>query len=398
MASEQDTSASLPDDLEGWVADHTAEIEPGREDVLARAIRSYRLQTNTGANTDESEDLNERDNTEDTDEPANVDDTDTGETEDTDEKDDTDNTDVGESADTDQRDNTDDTDESADIEETDLGDNPNETALTEQATNRKDAAVSDELALRLSELDARLEDLEAVSIDQRLADLEADLDSHVEDLRSRVVDVLKETRSRAPAAHDHPDLETQLTAVQADLETHTEQLSDQQSHTDEIDSTLESVAEQTDSLAETIETLESKTDTIEGNLETATETIETLESKADRLAGAVVDLRRRLGRVESHITYERALARLLETAARMGLKKADCGSCNETVMLSMLAEPACPHCRSVFEGIEAGLGIFKSASLVVADRPALEAGETPDKPFEPSGARNHSQPSEPNSQ
>lgn len=253
MASEQGDRASLPGGIEEWLADHTAEIDGDRDDVVARALVSYRL-------------------------------------------------------------------------------------LTENGDEKLDS--------RLEEIESRLHAVETATADDRLDELEAELDGHVEDLRSRIVDVVKEARSRAPANHEHTALEDRL----ASLET-------------------------------TTDTLESTTDSVGADLETTAETVETLESKADRLAGAVVDIRRRVERIERHVSHETALAELLETAARNGVETARCGNCNEEVRLSMLVEPACPHCRSVFEDVEPGSLFFKPATLTVADRPALEAGETTDRPF-----------------
>ncbi|MEA1932243.1 MAG: hypothetical protein U9O06_11945 [Euryarchaeota archaeon] len=212
------------------------------------------------------------------------------------------------------------------------------------------------LETTLSELEARIAALESDSDPDadRIEALEAELDEHVEDLRSRIVDVVKEARSRAPADHSHEELQASIEEIEAEVET--------------LD-----------------EMVEDRLGVAEGELGSVSESVETLETKADRLAGAVVDLRRRLKRVESHITHQTALAELLETAAREEIEKARCNNCNETVQLGLLVEPACPHCRSVFDGIEPGSMFFKSAWLTIADRPALEAGSTTEEPFDADG-------------
>ncbi|MFD1642743.1 hypothetical protein [Halohasta litorea] len=212
------------------------------------------------------------------------------------------------------------------------------------------------LETTLSELEARIAALESDSDPDadRIEALEAELDEHVEDLRSRIVDVVKEARSRAPADHSHEELRASIEGIEAEVET--------------LD-----------------EMVEDRLGVAEGELGSVSESVETLETKADRLAGAVVDLRRRLKRVESHITHQTALAELLETAAREEIEKARCNNCNETVQLGLLVEPACPHCRSVFDGIEPGSMFFKSAWLTIADRPALEAGSTTEEPFDADG-------------
>jgi len=244
-----------------------------------------------------------------------------------------------------------------------------------------DADEDNALETTLSELEARIEALEtdpAPDAD-RIEALETELDEHVQDLRSRIVDVAKEARSRAPAEHSHEELDDRLAAVEDDL-----------AGLDDYEATTEELRTSTEELKSEVETLddvvESRLGATEDELGSVSESLETLETKADRLAGAVVDLRRRLKRVESHVTHQTALAELLETAAREEIEKARCDNCNETVQLGLLVEPACPHCRSAFDGIEPGSMFFKSAWLTIADRPALEAGSTTEQPFDTDGS------------
>ncbi len=242
----------------------------------------------------------------------------------------------------------------------------------------EDADEDDALETTLSELEARIEALEADSDPEsdRIEELEAELDDHVEDLRSRIVDVVKEARSRAPADHSHAELDARLSELEGEIDA----LGGES--TEELRASIEDVEAELTALDELIE---DRLGAAEGELDSTAESIETLQTKADRLAGAVVDLRRRLTRVESHITHQTALAQLLETAAREDIEKARCDNCDETVRLGMLVEPACPHCRSVFDGIEPGSMFFKSAWLTIADRPALEAGSTTEEPFDADG-------------
>ena len=278
MASEQGESASLPGGIEEWLADHIDDTGEDRADVLARAVASYRLLTET-AEGDES------------------------------------------------------------------------------------------LESTLSELESRVESLEGESESQldgdRVDALEAELDDHVEDLRSKIVDVLKEARSRAPADHDHEPLETRL--------------DEQAETTDELRASVDELADEIEGFDETVETRFSG---LEGELGPLAESVSDIESKATKLAGAVVEMRKRLQRVESHVSHQTALAELLQTAARENISQAKCDNCNETVDLGLLVEPICPHCRSVFDGLKPGSMFFKSAWLTIADRPALEAGETTEQPFD----------------
>ena len=227
----------------------------------------------------------------------------------------------------------------------------------------------------VSELESRVEKLETEAGADRIDELEADLDAHVEDLRSRIVDVMKEARARAPADHDHEA----LAELDADVERLEAQLTD---HTGSVDSLAESVELLESELSAVEADFEDRFEAAEGEVGSLSESVGTVESKADRLAEVVVDLRRRVQRIESHVTHQTALAELLETAAREDIESARCDNCSEMVSLPLLAEPACPHCRSVFDGLEPGSMFFKSAWLTVADRPALEAGTTTDQAFD----------------
>lgn len=240
------------------------------------------------------------------------------------------------------------------------------------------------LTATLTDIESRLADLEAKTAAGqaedleigRVDELESELDSHVEDLRSRIVEVAKDVRARARTDHSHETLDNRLNKIEAETESLRATLDSQQSTTDDL-------------AAQTTE-LESTTAENEAGLEATSESVETLESKADRLASVVVDLRRRLTRVESHISHQQALARLLATAAKKEITRATCGECGESVELGMLVEPACPHCRNVFNDIESGNWFFNSAVLIVADRPALEAGETTNRPFSATQDKNTS--------
>lgn len=243
----------------------------------------------------------------------------------------------------------------------------------------EDEDTDDALESALSDLETRIEALESDTDADRIDALEADLDEHVEDLRSRIVDVVKEARSRAPADHSHEELDDRLSEVEGEYDDLDTQLADQESTAEELRASVDELETE---VVELESMVDNRVGAAEGELGSVSESVETLETKADRLAGALVDLRRRVGRIESHVTHQTALAELLETAAREDVEKARCDNCNETVRLGMLVEPACPHCRAVFDGIEPGSMFFKSAWLTIADRPALEAGSTTDEPFD----------------
>jgi len=182
----------------------------------------------------------------------------------------------------------------------------------------------------IADLEARIDELAG-----RVGDLEADLDEKITDVRERVIQVKRDADAKAPADHDHPALERR------------------------VDDGFENYEEILEYLTERTEALE--------------DAAEDRSAKLHRVANAVVDLRRRMAAVEGVLEEREAVAELRETANRQGISEAACGSCGKSVRLGLLEEPACPHCESPFDGVEAG-GWFRSNRLTVGDRPALESG------------------------
>jgi phage shock protein A len=199
----------------------------------------------------------------------------------------------------------------------------------------------------------RLDDVE-----RRLAETERSVESDVEDLRDRVVQVKREADDRAPADHDHPDLDDRV---------------------DRAEDRAEAAASRVDDLAADLADLESRVgggfENYEEVLTYLTDTTEELEERTRRLAGAVVDARRTLVRLESATATRAAADDLRREANRHGETRARCGDCDGTVDLTLLSAPECPHCGATLAGFEPGSGFFSSATLTVGDRPALD-GET----------------------
>ena len=200
---------------------------------------------------------------------------------------------------------------------------------------------ADALAAELEALDARVGDLT-----DRVGGVETDLDEKITDVRERVIQVKRETDAKAPADHDHPDLESRMD----------EQLERLEGRIDEgfenYEEILEYLTQRTDDLADDAADRGAKLRTV---------------------ANAVVDLRRRVAAIETVVEERAAVAALRESANQQGIAVAACDSCGGSVRLGLLDEPACPHCESPFDGVEPG-GWFRSARLTVGDVPALEAG------------------------
>ncbi|MGQ4557077.1 CopG family transcriptional regulator [Halobellus sp. GM3] len=164
----------------------------------------------------------------------------------------------------------------------------------------------------------------------RIAALETDLDEKITDVRERVIQVKRETDAKAPADHDHPALEDRMAAGFENYE--------------EI-------------------------------LEYLTETADDHDAKLDTVAGAVVDLRARVAALERESTERAAVSALHREANRQGVATAACESCGQSVRISLLDEPFCPHCESPVDGVEPKRGFFGSDRLTVGNWPALEGPE-----------------------
>jgi hypothetical protein len=199
-----------------------------------------------------------------------------------------------------------------------------------------------------------VEDLEAhvEELAGRVGELEGDLDEKIADVRERVIQVKREADAKAPADHDHPAIDRRI---------------------DEGFGNYEEILEY---LTERAEELEDDAADRDGKLR--------------RVANALVDLRRRVASLEGVIEEREGVRELREAANRRGIAEAACESCGNAVRIGLLEEPACPHCGSPFEDVEAG-GWFKSNLLTVGNRPALESGPTPSDDTsgrtEPSGSR-----------
>ncbi len=221
------------------------------------------------------------------------------------------------------------------------------------------------LDTELSALESRLKTVESTAESSDVAALETQLEDRYTELKDRIIDVLKETRNRAPKDHGHP-------ALSSDLETLSAEFDALASDVDSLTTDFDSLTADHDRLAETVETGFENVEQIEGDL---ADSVDRLDTRSDRLAGAVVDLRRRLSRVERVAVQQEALERLLTTAHTAGISKATCESCRETVRFGLLNSPSCPHCEAAFDDIEPG-GFLRQSLLTVGSPPALEAGQT----------------------
>ncbi|MFD1632244.1 hypothetical protein ACOZ4L_11140 [Haloplanus ruber] len=188
------------------------------------------------------------------------------------------------------------------------------------------------------------------SLDDRVAAVEDDLDTKIEDVRERVIQVKRETDTKAPSDHDHPDLDARVDAAHSAAETADERV-------ERLDRRLERGFENYEEI-----------------LEHLTDVTDDLDRKVTRLAGAVVDVRSDLQRVTA-AEHDREAVDTLRTAAnRHGARTAACADCGATIDLGLLSRPHCPHCEATYVDFEPATGFFASATLVTGDRPALTDG------------------------
>ncbi|WP_276272637.1 ribbon-helix-helix protein, CopG family [Haloarcula litorea] len=218
-------------------------------------------------------------------------------------------------------------------------------AVADALDGQVDAAVESAVGDRLPEITAAVED----RLDDRV---EAEFQEKIEDVRERIVQVKKEADAKAPADHDHPEfeavdeLETELTELNRELvevRDHVEEeLADREAEIDDVDERVDGLAARVDDA----------------------------EDKLQRVAWVVSDLRDEVGGRDAH---QRAVDRIKRAAAQEGISTANCESCGESVDVSLLTDPECPHCGSTVSDVRPEGGIFRTkARLVTAAQ--LESG------------------------
>ncbi|MUW15825.1 hypothetical protein GJ633_15305 [Halorubrum sp. CBA1125] len=200
---------------------------------------------------------------------------------------------------------------------------------------------------------------EVAAIRSRLDELDAAVDEKVADLRERFVDLYQQLEETAPSDHTHPALAERLDALEADV------------------AAVEARAEALDALESDVAALESRLEAVEPTVDALDP--EAIEDKLSRVASAVVRLRRRVEELEDDRADRERLDALRTTANRNGVGKARCGDCGETVRISLLSRPACPHCDRRFAELDPSPGFFGTSRLVVADPPALDGAVASDE-------------------
>ncbi|MFP8952531.1 hypothetical protein ACLI4Z_06090 [Natrialbaceae archaeon A-arb3/5] len=223
--------------------------------------------------------------------------------------------------------------------EADRRDEPREDVCRRLVAAAHAVSTDDDASVAVDPVDR--DDLE--SLESQLDAQHEEFTELLEDVRSRVVQVKRETDEKAPADHDHDEY-----AADADLD---------------------GLA---DDLAEFERRLDAGFENFEEILERLLGRTTDLEDRSTVLANAVLELRDRR-RVLAEREEERAAVERLQLAAnRLGISTASCEECSADVDLALLTEPECPHCAAAFADVAEKTSFFGSHTLVTGDPPALE--------------------------
>lgn len=187
--------------------------------------------------------------------------------------------------------------------------------------------------------------------DAEIEAVESRLTEEIENTRSRIIDVLREARSKADSDHEHPAL----------------------APTDHDHPALSERITRVESLLEALEAdLSSGFDNYETILEAHDKSIVDIESEVETIGEA---LGGRLASIEqAHATRERG-RELKQEANRKNVTQGNCEACGQQVDLSLLETPECPHCLSRFSGIDPGRRFIGRPTIKTDNHPALESGE-----------------------
>ncbi len=228
-----------------------------------------------------------------------------------------------------------------------------EERIAETAREEAAAVATETVADGIDGADGPTDD----DLEERIVEAETEFDRKIEDLRERVIQVKRETDGKAPDGHDHEEID-RVAAELDELAATAERLDERVAGADDR---IEALAEDLDAASEDREAA------LEGIRERLTDT----EEKLRRVAWVVSDLRDEVGGRDAG---REAVDRLKHAAAQEGVETATCGECGESVRVSLLTRPQCPHCETTVSDVRPDGGLFRTkARLVPAAQ--LEAGD-----------------------
>lgn len=222
-----------------------------------------------------------------------------------------------------------------------------------------------------------------------LANLQADLDAvrsdlderdapsaeDVAELEERVREVADALEDTAAADHDHLEFE----AVGERSEATAEAL---EALEEEVESLEEEVQAMDEEVADLREWAEEGFENYEEVLEYLTDRADDVDEKIGTLARVLVDVRQSVQALAAVAEDRAAAAALKHMANEQGVREAACGECENSLDVALLTDATCPFCGSTFSAVESSrrFGVFRSATLVTGERPALEAPDVEDGP------------------
>lgn len=215
-----------------------------------------------------------------------------------------------------------------------------------------------------------LEDLR-VDLDAARADFDdrdAASSEDVAELEERVRELADALEGTAAADHDHPDLETAIERGKATAEA--------------LDALEEEVEAVDEDVADLRAWAEDGFENYEEVLEYLTDRADDVDGKIGTLARVLVDVRQSVQALAAVAEDRAAAAALKHMANEQGVREAACGECENAVDVALLTDATCPFCGSTFSAVESSrrFGVFRSATLVTGERPALEAPDVEDGP------------------
>lgn len=228
--------------------------------------------------------------------------------------------------------------------------------VTEQLSTQVDDRIEDLLQERLeSEVESAVDSAlkgqvtEATNsiqrqLGNRIDAVESEFDGKIQDVRERVIQIKKETDRKAAADHHHEAFD-QVEELNRQVKTLETDLSRLRREFDELvpdhDESIDGMGDQLESVQERLQTV----------------------------AWVVSDLR------EAHEKSGglRAVERIKRAAAKADIERANCENCGQSVAISLLTDPECPHCNATVSNVEPSGGWFGKPKLLAASQ--LESGD-----------------------
>jgi len=209
------------------------------------------------------------------------------------------------------------------------------------------------------ELEGSAEGVSEMLLEERSEELREEFMGLIEDVRERVIQVKRETDTKAPLEHTHTEFKQ--------LETLAEQLEDVEAGIDSLEEDLDTVETE----------LEAGFENYEEVVEYLLDTTDAFEHRVDTLASAVVETRDQIRSFVSRHQQQALTDELKLAASQYGIEEADCEDCGRTLSIALLTRPECPHCASSFADVRSKSGLFGSATLETGSPPALTEGDDP---------------------